>query len=82
MLASVVLFLLADREICKKWISRLCNLESFDPVVKKNRNFFFRYMLNVLRRDLEEKPKKPADFLQGDEQVSVGKKCFFVLFSK
>lgn len=60
--------LLVDRQICKKWISRLCNLESFDPVVKKNRNFFFRYMLNVLRRDLEEKPKK--DFLQAEDQVS------------
>ncbi|XP_022916246.1 uncharacterized protein [Onthophagus taurus] len=46
-----------DRRICTKWITKLCKLESDDPQVKKNRNEFFKYMLVILHRSLDEKPK-------------------------
>lgn len=39
-----------DKEIVKKWISKLCSLKSDDAVVKKNRNAFFKYMLQILHK--------------------------------
>lgn len=59
-----------DKDICGKWISKLCSLKSDDVVVKKNRNAFFKYMLFILhkaaQKDLEtpqydDKQKKPDD---------------------
>ncbi|GJQ73312.1 hypothetical protein Trydic_g13683 [Trypoxylus dichotomus] len=47
----------SDRRICTKWITKLCQLESNDPVVKKNRNDFFKYMLVILHRSLDERPR-------------------------
>lgn len=64
-----IVLVVVDREICKKWISRLCNLESFDPIVKKNRNFFFRYMLNVVRRGLDDRPQARFGLPQFDDRV-------------
>lgn len=42
-----------DKEICKKWIRKLLELKSNDPVVKKNRNGFFRYLISVIYKGLE-----------------------------
>ncbi|XP_060535694.1 uncharacterized protein LOC132707770 [Cylas formicarius] len=39
-----------DKQICKKWIGKLCRLKSDDPVVKKNRNAFFKYLLEILSK--------------------------------
>lgn len=39
-----------DKDIVKKWISKLCSLKSDDAVVKKNRNAFFKYMLQILHK--------------------------------
>ncbi|VEN44050.1 unnamed protein product [Callosobruchus maculatus] len=48
-----------DKEICKKWIHKLCNLKSDDVVVKKNRNAFFKYMLNMLNKQAEKDESSP-----------------------
>lgn len=69
----MMVFLCLDREICKKWISRLCNLKSAEPNVKKYRNFFFRYMLNVLRKDLDQR-QDPFGYPQYDDRVVVNLK--------
>lgn len=42
-----------------------------DPIVKKNRNFFFRYMLNVLKRDLEKQAEEEDSHPQIDPNVSL-----------
>lgn len=39
-----------DKEIVRKWITKLCSLKSDDAVVKKNRNAFFKYMLLILHK--------------------------------
>lgn len=39
-----------DKEIVRKWITKLCSLKSEDAVVKKNRNAFFKYMLLILHK--------------------------------
>ncbi|XP_023015634.1 uncharacterized protein [Leptinotarsa decemlineata] len=48
-----------DKEICKKWIQKLCNLRSEDAVVKKNRNSFFKYMLLILHKGAKQEEKTP-----------------------
>lgn len=45
---------LVDKEICKKWIGKLVKMKSDDPVVKKNRNSFFRYMLSVMEKAIKD----------------------------
>nr|CAI5858251.1 unnamed protein product [Callosobruchus analis] len=56
-----------DKEICKKWIQKLCNLKSDDVVVKKNRNAFFKYMLNMLHKQAEKDESSPQ-FDSGDKK--------------
>ncbi|KAJ8968024.1 hypothetical protein NQ314_002515, partial [Rhamnusium bicolor] len=47
-------FSLSDKDICKKWIGKLLTLKSDDPVVKKNRNSFFKYMLQILLKGVQQ----------------------------
>ncbi|XP_018323905.1 uncharacterized protein LOC108736109 [Agrilus planipennis] len=61
-----------DKEICTKWISKLCTLDSKDPVVKKNRNHFFRYMLNVLKKGVQEGPEGHLGYPQYDDRAGKG----------
>ncbi|XP_056643188.1 uncharacterized protein LOC130896786 isoform X2 [Diorhabda carinulata] len=49
-----------DKEICKKWIQKLCNLKSDDPIVKKNRNAFFKYMLRIIHKAAQKEAENPA----------------------
>jgi hypothetical protein len=42
-----------DKEICKKWILKLRQLKATDVTVKKNRNSFFKYFLQVLHRAVQ-----------------------------
>nr|CAH7756913.1 unnamed protein product [Callosobruchus chinensis] len=56
-----------DKQICKKWIQKLCNLKSDDVVVKKNRNAFFKYMLNMLHKQAEKDESSPQ-FDNGDKK--------------
>ncbi|RZC39527.1 DUF4485 domain containing protein [Asbolus verrucosus] len=42
-----------DKEICKKWILKLCSLKTTDVTVKKNRNSFFKYFLQVLHKGVQ-----------------------------
>lgn len=48
-----------DRDICKKWIGKLCSLKSDDVVVKKNRNGFFKYMLQMLHKAAQKEESSP-----------------------
>ncbi|KAG5894124.1 hypothetical protein JTB14_004062 [Gonioctena quinquepunctata] len=48
-----------DRDICKKWIQKLCDLRSDDAVVKKNRNSFFKYMLQILHKGAKKDAQDP-----------------------
>ncbi|XP_072375227.1 uncharacterized protein [Diabrotica undecimpunctata] len=57
-----------DRHICKKWIQKLCNLKSDDPVVKKNRNAFFKYMLRIIHRAAEKEAEFPTVDPEDDEK--------------
>jgi hypothetical protein len=43
----------SDKEICKKWILKLRQLKATDVTVKKNRNSFFKYFLQVLHRAVQ-----------------------------
>ncbi|ENN71243.1 uncharacterized protein LOC125503390 [Dendroctonus ponderosae] len=43
-----------DKQICKKWISKLVKMKSDNPVVKKNRNSFFKYMLSVMEKAIKD----------------------------
>ncbi|KAF5280253.1 hypothetical protein FQA39_LY18076 [Lamprigera yunnana] len=61
-----------DREICIKWIQKLLKLKSYDPVVKKNRNHFFKYMLTVLHRGLKEALPAHHGYPQYDSKCQVG----------
>ncbi|KAJ8946853.1 hypothetical protein NQ318_006763 [Aromia moschata] len=56
-----------DREICKKWIGKLLNLKSDDPVVKKNRNSFFKYMLQILLKGAQHDSQTPQ-YDSGDQK--------------
>ncbi|KAL1497692.1 hypothetical protein ABEB36_008610 [Hypothenemus hampei] len=49
---------IGDKQICKKWIGKLVNLKSDDPVVKKNRNCFFKYMLSVMEKAIKDSAYK------------------------
>lgn len=60
----------ADREIATKWIQKLCDLQSNDSGVKKNRNHFFRYMLRVINKGLEDGPEAHYGYPQYDDKVS------------
>ncbi|EFA08967.1 hypothetical protein TcasGA2_TC006674 [Tribolium castaneum] len=42
-----------DKEICKKWILKLRQLKATDTTVKKNRNSFFKYFLQVLHKAVQ-----------------------------
>ncbi|KAB0793615.1 hypothetical protein PPYR_13235 [Photinus pyralis] len=57
-----------DREILSKWIRKLIGLKSYDPVVKKNRNHFFKYMLTVLHKGLKVDPVAHYGYPQYDER--------------
>lgn len=48
-----------DKEICRKWIAKLCALKSDDVVVKKNRNAFFKYMLQILHKAAQKDTLTP-----------------------
>ncbi|XP_071444028.1 uncharacterized protein [Hetaerina americana] len=39
---------LLDRRICAQWVAKLCKLQSENIAVKKDRNGFFKYMLQVI----------------------------------
>lgn len=43
-----------DKQICRKWIGKLVEINTLDPVVKKNRNGFFKYMLQILRKAVKD----------------------------
>lgn len=58
-----------DREILTKWIQKLLALKSYDIVVKKNRNHFFKYMLTVLHKGLKEGPIPHHGYPQYDDRV-------------
>ncbi|KAJ9580204.1 hypothetical protein L9F63_004147 [Diploptera punctata] len=45
-----------DMVICKRWIAKLSSLQSDDLMVKKNRNYFFKYMLHVMHDGVLEGP--------------------------
>ncbi|XP_050309958.1 uncharacterized protein LOC126745932 [Anthonomus grandis grandis] len=47
-----------DKQICKKWIAKLVKLKSDDPVVKRNRNSFFRYLLSVMEKAIKDSAYK------------------------
>lgn len=53
-----------------KWITKLCQLKSADPTVKKNRNQFFRYMLTVIHKSLDEKPPAHEGYPQYHDKVT------------
>ncbi|XP_017770940.1 PREDICTED: uncharacterized protein LOC108558521 [Nicrophorus vespilloides] len=57
-----------DREICSKWIAKLCDLKSTDPSVKKNRNQFFKYMLTVLHKGIDDAPHHHHGYPQISEK--------------
>ncbi|KAF5282504.1 hypothetical protein FQR65_LT14274 [Abscondita terminalis] len=59
----------SDRDICTKWIQKLLKLKSYDPVVKKNRNHFFKYMLTVLHKGAKEGPGPHLGFPQYDSKM-------------
>ncbi|XP_030758613.1 uncharacterized protein LOC115884250 [Sitophilus oryzae] len=44
----------SDKQICRKWIGKLVEINTLDPVVKKNRNGFFKYMLQILRKAVKD----------------------------
>ncbi|XP_023312034.1 uncharacterized protein LOC111692327 [Anoplophora glabripennis] len=58
-----------DKDICKKWIGKLLSLKSDDPIVKKNRNSFFKYMLQMLDKAAKEASTTP----QYDDRVCINK---------
>lgn len=45
-------------------------LKSTDPTVKKNRNQFFRYMLTVMYKSLDERPPEPGGYPQYRDKVT------------
>ncbi|XP_066248830.1 uncharacterized protein [Euwallacea similis] len=47
-----------DRTICKKWIGKLVRMKADNPIVKKNRNAFFQYMLSVMEKAVKESAYK------------------------
>ncbi|CAG9773845.1 unnamed protein product [Ceutorhynchus assimilis] len=51
-----------DKQICRKWIQKLVNLKSDNPVVKKNRNSFFKYLLWVMEQAIKDSAFK----IEGD----------------
>ncbi|CAH1116057.1 unnamed protein product [Phaedon cochleariae] len=56
-----------DKEICKKWIQKLCGLKSDDAVVKKNRNSFFKYMLQIVNKAAQKDSLSPQYDKKGNE---------------
>lgn len=50
-----------DRQICRKWITKLCNFKSEDALVKKNRNIFFKYMLRMLHKAADRESEIPRE---------------------
>lgn len=62
-----------------KWITRLVELKSSDPTVKKNRNQFFRYMLTVIYKSLDERPPPHEGYPQYQDKVTVKNKQGIVL---
>ncbi|KAJ3645676.1 hypothetical protein Zmor_023317 [Zophobas morio] len=42
-----------DKEICKKWVLKLRSLKATDVTIKKNRNSFFKYFLQVLHKAVQ-----------------------------
>ncbi|KAK9888193.1 hypothetical protein WA026_000462 [Henosepilachna vigintioctopunctata] len=61
-----------EKNICKKWITRLMSLKSNEPAVKRNRNHFFRYLLSVMNKgtwNISETPEHYG-FPQYDEKLS------------
>lgn len=61
--------MIPDREICTKWISRLCALETPNPTVKRNRNSFFKYLLTIINQGIEQQPEPHKGYPQYDDKV-------------
>ncbi|KAF7271725.1 hypothetical protein GWI33_015434 [Rhynchophorus ferrugineus] len=58
-----------DKQICRKWIGKLISMETIDPVVKKNRNSFFKYMLQILRKAVKDSAYKMG-FENANQQLA------------
>ncbi|XP_066139857.1 uncharacterized protein [Euwallacea fornicatus] len=56
-----------DRSICQKWIGKTMRMKSDNPVVKKNRNTFFRYMLSVMEKAVKESACKTEEIELANE---------------
>ncbi|CAH0564553.1 unnamed protein product [Brassicogethes aeneus] len=50
-----------DKGICRKWLARLCHMKSSDPLVKKNRNEFFMYLLQMMKLYLDRQKTLPGE---------------------
>ncbi|XP_019881462.1 uncharacterized protein LOC109609263 [Aethina tumida] len=62
-----------DKGICRKWMARLCSMKSSDPVVKKNRNEFFQYLLQMMKLYAE---REKVNVPKGEEtEAAVKDKC-------
>ncbi|PSN57175.1 hypothetical protein C0J52_01488 [Blattella germanica] len=64
-LSKKLLGKLKDRKdvmIGKRWIQKLTSLKSDDLMVKKNRNFFFKYLLQVMHDGVLEGPFQELPF--------------------
>ncbi|KAK6625742.1 hypothetical protein RUM43_006041 [Polyplax serrata] len=48
----------SDRTVALKYVNILTSLKSSDPIVKRNRNIFFKYFLQVLENQLSIEAKQ------------------------